>query len=1313
VCSQEKKEKDMRKIQYALLSAAVFMIGSVAQVHSVDVPEILSKYGTAIVEWVRNETPYEMQFFYDPSVLADKLKDGMKIQLRAQTEGAGFYYRASKEGDTWKLRCDAKDKNDPATLFTINKEAGSIRLISEFAEGKALKANDKTYEVEFVAATQKDPLMFWTLEGENIDNCFLRNVKLSAYLSPRSAANKIKRLEAEIKEYEKDGIMEIVKAEYIARSAVARDRDTFGTKDVTTILRDKVAELKDKEGNVHPFAKEITLNALTVGGTEPEWIVGVSEGKGAVNSWMKKLFGVYYEGSPKLLRITFKTYGKDVIFEAWQDESNDGVTITANPNVNPDVKAKLEEIARLKDLALKGQVSSEEALGAVGYPGELFTTKTLFELITMEFVTAVEEEARGGGVVVRSGATADIKNVAASRNPEMRGNGIQVISGFGPEMLLVLQALYGGWAWLEESLAKPWSATVLFRAIAEDYGNVRIALSNEATPTSRYVIVLGDLNNTVSRIYKEGDVVYEEPAERNPLARVSPGILENIWVSINNGLIVVGKGEAGTGVIMAWRDTNPVPMINRIGFGSNLKPVRYTEVQKVNKPLSTQKPAFKYYSKAGNVPLGKFEKPLSPSDAGTVEFDASGSDLTVSMASADGKGYDLVLGAEIVLRRYNDSKAELIKIDAALTPGLKLPGHYWLSLYKGIVLAGKGEVGSNPFIIWYDGKLTEQDLHRNITDVIFAGNAQVSNVTLYPEIEIGFGEVSPTYVRTADLFDVTGALYVNAKYSYRLSQSKDQVWFMDLLGLGRWAIGKAPKPGAEYRFGVTVQKDGSPKLDLQGLEDSKAEIALRSNAYILDKTGDASFEAASKLAEAGGKGETITQAVTSVAAVLAAGGGIWAKADAARDDATLAEIQRIADRYVYTEDVVRSKSIAVVPQEAIDNSKRIETLLTEFDATKSKDLARAVDIMEEVVLRASHYYTVKDDARRKIIFDNIRELHDTIDRKPLEQAKAGKKTLNEATLDLYNNLLDVLVEAYDNPYLVDTTSEKEMPNKNNMYNWANSLVKELFANKQMLARGIEISSIEMMFPFKLDPVKYKNGVCVYFEARAGADVFVGFAKDPFRVRAHGSPMYEVGFGRWNNSMVTIARRSLGDAVIKFDNAKYPKFALRPDTFKKCWINIYKGTIQIGTEAADLKNKVAEWIDPYPTISISDVGFSKWYEDVTVRNAKVMPPLQEVKPKPAPKPKPGEKTVTPKPVTPKPIKKRAYNPRPDRFLGGKKAVRTKEQVAAYTKEKAAQKKTVVKTATKKKAVVKKVETTKAADVVTSAKAKVTKKTGTTK
>ncbi len=922
--------------------------------------------------------------------------------------------------------------------------------------------------------------------------------------------------------------------------------------------------------------------------------------------------------------------------------------LLADPTANPTIKKKLEEIEKLKKIAMEGKVSADEGLGAVGYPpvsgeseagkGELFKIPTSFELLTMEFVTAVEEETRGGGVVVRSGATADIKNVAASRNPELRGYGVQEIPGFGSDMLIVLEALYGGWAWLEESLPQPWSATVLFRTIAEDYGNVRIGLSNEIGPVSRYIIVLGDSNNTVSRIYKEGKVVYEESAEKNPLARVNPGILENIWLSINKGLIVVGKGEPGTGVIMSWRDPSPIPLVNRIGFGSNMKPVRYTEVQKVDKPLSTQKPAFVYYKKAGSV-TGVFEKPLSPSDAGTVEFDAAGTDVVVSLASPAGKGYDLVLGTDIFLRRHED-KSELVKIDATLTPNLKTPGRYWFSLYKGIVLAGKGDAGENPFIIWFDGKLTEKDLHRGISQVIFAG--QVSNVTLYPEIEIGFGEIIPTYVQAKDLFNMTGSLFVNAKYSYRLSQSKDQVFFIDLLGLGRWAIGKAPEPKAEYAFGVTIQKDGSPKLDLQRLTEANEKIALRRNAYILNKTGDASFEAATKLAEAGGKGETITQAVTSAAAVLAAGGGIWAKADAAKDQATLDEIQRIADRYVYVENVARPKTLAVIPPEAANNSKRIETLLAEFDSVKGKDLSRAIDIMEEVVLRANHFYTVKDDARRQIIFDNIRELYNAVDKAPLEASKKGIKALNEATLDLYNNLLDVLVEAYDNAYLVDTTSEKEMPRKNNVYNWANGLIKELFANKQMLARGIEISSREMMWPYKLDSVKYKDGVCVYFEVRAGADVFVGFAKDPFRVRAHGSPMYEVGFGRWNNSMVTIARRSLGDAVIKFDNAKYPKFALRPDTFKKCWINVYKGTIQIGSEAADLKNKVAEWTDPYMAfVPISDVGFAKWYEDVTIRNVVIMPPLQEEKKKPI---QPQEQKKDKKTVTPKPPKKRPYTPK---------------------------------------------------------------------
>ncbi len=1167
--------------------------------------DVQDKYGQAFLSSVRNETIYEMKFFYYSSKIIDSLKDGMQIQLRAHFEGSGRYYRAVKDGNNWKLRCDSKDSKDKATIFTVKKYANSLQLLSEVAGKKILKANEKTYEVEFVDPKTSDDAAYWTLVGDTLDNCYLRNIKLEALLSPRSDENRIRRLDNQIEVYEQKPL-EIIWAEF--------GREGFGWMDVKDKLVEKIKEIYPK----YPYVKKIELNPGNVG-VEDEWIVGSSEGKGPIRSWMRKLFGAFWLGTQKHLKFKVKMYDIVLDRDEWQVGSNDGIVIEADPRVNPNLYAKIQKRDELKKAALKGVVSADKSLGSVGYPPQdLYKDPTIFEQLTIEPLTTLEEEERGGGEVIKPGATQAVGNIAAIRNPEMRGNCVQVIPGFGPEMLIVLQALYGGWAWLEESLSKPWKATILFRVIAEDSGNVRIALSDKAGVISRYVIVLGASNNTEACIYKDGnmDPVYRVKVDENPLARVSPGILENIWISLNDGLIVVGKGDPGTGIIMAWRDQDKVPMINRIGFGSAEKPVRYTEIEKVDDPLVIIKPSEPYVSVTKGISMGVFPKPLSPADAGAVEFAFQGDNLTVSLVNAKNKGYDLSFGTNVVLRRHEGGK-ELKTIN--LAQAAKMSGRYWVSLYKGSIIAGKGSIGTNPFLIWLDGSLKPEKMQRGITKIVFSGKATIQNVSLWPQVEMGFGEKQPSYIKTQGLSDLKGSLIVDAKYNYRITQRGPQVFFKDLLSGGEWAIGKAPKPDGTYIFSVTIQQDGKPKLDLQQLIDSVKEIELRKNVYIAQKAADASFQSASALSSAGGAGGPISQTITGVAAVLAAGGGVLAKSLAAKDEASLNEIQKLADRYIYTEDVSRPTTYALIPPEAQKNSDRVDVLLTEFDKAKYTDITHAIDVMREVVQNVNHVYIVKEAARRDKIYSNISEIYKTFDKKSLETSVvvSGKTVniLDDKALDLYNKMLDLLVAAYDNPYLIDTTIEKEASRKDDLYVWANDLAKKIFNNKQMVVQGIEVGFREMMWPYKLDPVKYKDGVCVYFEAKAGADVFVGFAKSPFKVRANGSPMYEVGFGRWNNSQITIARRSLGDAVIKFDQKKHPDFELRPDMYIPLWVNIYKGKITLGTGTPDLTKKGnVSWQDPYPSISISDIGFSKWYKTVMIRKVKITPPLQLKEPK---------------------------------------------------------------------------------------------------
>jgi len=898
---------------------------------------------------------------------------------------------------------------------------------------------------------------------------------------------------------------------------------------------------------------------------------------------------------------------------------------------------------RMKAYLDRGQTPPGEGLVVTGADGIINAAQTQYDRLTISLATVQADVERGGGIVIRGGATQQVGQVLALRRPEVRGFGSEVIPGFGPSMVIQLEPLYNkGFAWLEESFPKPWYATILFRAVAEDHGNIRILLSDEITTDSEYIVVIGDDENSVSRIYKSFQdgikSVCEVSAKKNPLAKVTPGIVENYWISLNKGFIVVGKGEPGLGVIMSWRDPAPIESLNRLGFGSNKKPVRFAEVQRIDYPLVTRPASYAYLQSKGAASLGSKSAPawalvrLSPADAGALSFALEGEgEAIISLAqnqTPNAVGYDVVFGANnnssIDLRRHESGEV-VATIDVSKTPEYKLSAkqqQFWISLYKGIVIVGHGAIGTNPILIWQEVVEAGQSAAKGIECVGFAsggGSSKVSNVAWWPEVEIDFGEERSSYAKTRELSAIASSLKVFPCFEYRIEQRGPLMVFKDRLGLGEWIISNTPEPGATYSFRLVVEENGAPNVQLLYKDESQQTIECRRSAAIKSATSDALFRAAqtTSMVSSGGMG---IFGLVGMGMVLGATAGLSGAAvkqakSAAESQAQLTQIQEQANRYIFSEQPAidaRAKTVET-PTTAIENKQTITTRLDEIRTLQLSTLdglEEAVKRYKEVVLLVDHPVIV-DGPLKPMIINGINDLAEKVQRQIKFPPAASDEDTKNRILNLYNDIFEMITTAYDNTYLTDITKDEDKKRKGDWYQTANRIFKKFCQYTEMRnVRGIDINfkGEYLWLPEQL-PSSGKG--LVFFETQAQADVFIGFAKAGGQVRNSKAPFYEIVFGKWDNTQVAISRKSLGDPVVEYDDEKYPDLLLAGDKFKPFWVNINNGVITIGKGLPDMSNKLASWKDPYPAKPMSYVGFSNWYSEVIIRNMMVFASLEEL------------------------------------------------------------------------------------------------------
>ena len=847
------------------------------------------------------------------------------------------------------------------------------------------------------------------------------------------------------------------------------------------------------------------------------------------------------------------------------------------------------------------------------------------ELVNIEIVKL----GMGGGIAPK--ATQDFADtLSAAKKPRLSGFAKDQIDNFDSSFMLTVNSLLSkGAAWLGTSLDTPGKVTILFRAKAEDRGDIQVVFGFDVGIDFVWKVRLGAYDNTKSQIIKrrfeEGlpvdEVVFEITRDETPAASTTPGVFIPYWVSINDGLILVGAGsQPGVGTIMSWRDPNPPAQVRRVGFSTDKTPVTYAEVQ-MRKPVVMT--AAKRVFDAGTTEVNTsgsldnltwYDKPFRVPGRGAVSFDVKGNKQAVFAIAAekDGKSdrYLIIFGdgeneglriqrmSSDVSGGYKDMAFLKAKSypKAALDPsGVR---SYWASFYFGELIIGEGKLGEGAFTLLQDISPIS-----TLKYIGFGGtggtSASFKNIKVASPVRPEIATVSESYKRELAQFAYKGAVYIILPYEYHIEQEGSSVKFKDIVNNKTYYPGATPQQRAKYYFMITVKSDGFPQLDWVTEPENPSKIELQKSADIMKATSeslDASGQSVSGQTQIGGLIATIGSLGFSAAgAALGAG--------AAAQSAKLQNF-RDAQAYVYTDKYMGAHlGEASIPPEAVENKAKVDAnieLGSKWKPSTPDKFERLVSLYQQIVYLINHPYVVQNPYVKKSLFDALASLNEAQKELYPDPTQPGARAP-------YNDLLNLLISAQNNAYLIDMNKPDEAKLKDVWYSWINGLARALLADNARA--GVELRPYYAEYVWLTDKLKETGKGSIVFEAKAINDIFICFGQTPFKTRNSSNEIYEIVIGGWDNTKTAIRVQSLDFPVAQFTSEEHPDAMITPIEYQKYWISLDNGTIALGK--GDLgTNKVLEWTDPYPPGRMQYVGLSSWNTPINYRNIFVAPPYQQ-------------------------------------------------------------------------------------------------------
>jgi len=814
---------------------------------------------------------------------------------------------------------------------------------------------------------------------------------------------------------------------------------------------------------------------------------------------------------------------------------------------------------------------------------------------------------------------------------KVAGIAYQEISDFSSDYYLKMDASnFRGYAWIKEALAEKGRFTLFFqsRSRKEKEGNICVVLSDRSAPYCKWRLVFGANHNQETILYKiennKANIMLRVSKNQNPLAVVKPGVVSSFWVSVNNNLIIFGQGKIGTGIIGCWYDTSgDLQKVDRVGFSSGPNAVDYAGTI-LTKPLIVNKkwdPSFSSSDFIDGVAAADGYTILTPrfrvagEGALVGNFISDGKELRV--AFGDNREYEIVFNGRNFAFYREGVEVRRLRMPSNIAPFIQKgkSRKFWISLGKGFIFVGLGELGQNLIFAWQDFNFLS---FSNVIQVR-GGKVKGLQLGLPTNFILDFGEKQ--YKREADLYNFPRELALWIPYAFSLFKTKKDIRIQNLMLKTSpriiQSIGANVK-GKYYYFMFVVRKDGVPKLvKTRGEELSEARYKLEKTIFTKLKQAESGKEFAKGLMQAAGMGMggILVGMAGGLAGVI--GGMASKKAASAKEEIGS---ERFSEReYSFIEGVSSSFKQSAALSPAIKG--KVEAVRRSVEASNDEDdedvlVTRYLNIITDIV----HPSVVKDPYIKKQIVLNLYYLY----------LKAFYKTnLDEKYL---YKLLGVLTAAINNPYLINLENPKEKGFKKQWYLWANTIAETLIDLLNNKKSGVCISSLYGNY--------YWYSLNVYppcsisFEAKAAHDIFVALSPKKDMLRNSNISFYEIVIRGFKGTKSVLRVSSLGKAVAehkyqeiidlyeekKKEGLEYAldvgkrremqkMLALR---FRRYIINMPEdGHIMVlESEGKDKPYQVIlDWKDPRP-LKVKYFGLGSWNVNVYYRNIRIKKALSK-------------------------------------------------------------------------------------------------------
>lgn len=613
----------------------------------------------------------------------------------------------------------------------------------------------------------------------------------------------------------------------------------------------------------------------------------------------------------------------------------------------------------------------------------------------------------------------------------------------------------------------------------------------------------------------------------------------------------------------------------------------------------------------------------------------------------------------IIQKSTGGSSFKTIKVvdDSCIDGFEKLPDdqtkmRVWFNFIDGKFFVGTGEFGKNVFCYAQDFQVgSTPDSPDNFNQIELVGSgASVSNITLGSELEIANLKEDATYDLNQKIFNYKGSFQIISPYRYRLFQEKEQVFFKDEISGITYIPGKVPQRGAIYRFMLTLTDNTPPLLDWRTEPENPQMLDLAKRASILRSTGDSLMQAAQMVQGSGNLGGMLGL----VASAAFAGGGVASQNAAAGLEANLKDYKDV-NAQVFTDQTKLNQLISSsIPQEAQANKENFEKELAVGgnwigDASK---LGLLIPHFLKCLSRITHPYVIDNQSNKDLLISYIGSLYKTHE---ITYSDPAQKVDNT-----FYDMVKLLMNAYNNRYLTDTSKTDDLKVKKDWYLKANAIFSRILKTLSKTKDDVSISYNE---PIELpgmsgeyvwlDKVLSNPGRClISFNAKGLNDVLVCFAKDRKSLRNSNDQVYEICFGARNNTCGEIRTASLTKPAFSTKNPL--ALCQEVDIQTPYWINIKDGIVELGrgpvatlykntTALNDLLNQTLEsvseadqagafnvnvifseigelkkvnqnfrstsksickWKDPFPISDFQYIGLSAWDSPVTFNNVSI-------------------------------------------------------------------------------------------------------------